>query len=262
MNKNIVIDCGTGATTTSVLKLMAKLADNRVAAVTCCGGGANTVPEGIVSAGMNCSVFHGADKPLIEQKPLTPWPVKESAVAYGDGYAWDELYRLAEDNSKPLTILALGPLTNLAVALMKYENLPEKLERVVMVAGSAGIGDLTAFGEANVLADPHACQMVLTSGIPVLMVGLDAVQGMEISPALQQKLDAVCEAPVTPAAAAAVSALLWPDAVQHTLYSVNVELVHGPMFGRTLVDIRLHSEAPKTTMVAQKILLNQLDKHL
>lgn len=262
MNKNIIIDCAVSATSAAVLRLATKLAGDRVAAVTCCGSSIGTVPESIANSGLNCPVYRGAQVPILEKNPLAPWPSEKIGMSFADGYAWDAIYRLAVNSTVPLTILTVGPLTNLAVALMKYEDLPEKLDRVIMVAGSAGIGDLTAYGETNVLYDPHACQMVLASGIPVLMVGLDVVNELEMPPALQQTLDAVCEVPVTPAAAAAISALLWSDTVQYTLYNVNVEMVHGPMFGRTLVDIRLHSETPKSTMVARKISLEQLEKQL
>lgn len=73
-----------------------------------------------------------------------------------------------------LTVCTLGPLTNLAVALARDASLVAGIERVVAMAGAfAAGGNRTPSAEFNVLADPHAAEIVLRSGAPVVLMPLD-----------------------------------------------------------------------------------------
>ena len=69
------------------------------------------------------------------------------------------------------TLVATGPLTNVALLLARY---PEaKPERIVLMGGAIAEGNVTPAAEFNIWADPEAAQRVFTSGLDVTMVGLD-----------------------------------------------------------------------------------------
>jgi purine nucleosidase len=76
-----------------------------------------------------------------------------------------------------LTLVAVGPLTNLALALALDPGLPHRVQRVVVMGGAFGTlghgGNVTPVAEANVYCDPHAADAVFTAPWPVTVVGLD-----------------------------------------------------------------------------------------
>jgi inosine-uridine nucleoside N-ribohydrolase len=73
-----------------------------------------------------------------------------------------------------VTLVPIGPLTNLALALALEPRLPEKVAEVVLMGGAATVnGNVNPAAEANIIHDPHATDIVLNAGWPVTMVGLD-----------------------------------------------------------------------------------------
>ncbi|WP_137179770.1 nucleoside hydrolase [Roseomonas sp. AR75] len=74
----------------------------------------------------------------------------------------------------PITVCTMGPLTNLAVALARDPGIARGMSRIVAMAGAflAG-GNRTPSAEFNVLADPHAAEIVLRAGVPVVLAPLD-----------------------------------------------------------------------------------------
>lgn len=73
----------------------------------------------------------------------------------------------------PVTLLATGPLTNVALFLARYPELGSQLERIVLMGGSIASGNVTPAAEFNIWVDPEAAHRVFTSGIDLTMVGLD-----------------------------------------------------------------------------------------
>ena len=78
--------------------------------------------------------------------------------------------------------LGIGPLTNLAVFLRAYPLTARKLERIVFMGGSAGIGNATSHAEFNAWHDPEALAIVIHSGIPTVMYGLDVFVQATLAP--------------------------------------------------------------------------------
>ncbi|MFT4000483.1 MAG: nucleoside hydrolase [Rhizobium sp.] len=72
------------------------------------------------------------------------------------------------------TIVTTGPLTNLAMALKHDPDLAGRIERIVTLGGSWGLGNKTAAAEWNILCDPEAASIVFTAGVPVTLVPIDA----------------------------------------------------------------------------------------
>jgi purine nucleosidase len=84
------------------------------------------------------------------------------------------LVRALEEADGPMTVITLGPLTNLAIALAFAPQVAERIERIVAMGGAVrSEGNATPAAEFNVLADPEAAAIVLRSGAPLTLVPLD-----------------------------------------------------------------------------------------
>jgi purine nucleosidase len=83
-----------------------------------------------------------------------------------------DILRSAEPHT--ITVCALGPLTNIAVALVKAPTLIEKLRELVIMGGAGfELGNVTPAAEFNIHVDPHAAVIVVDSGVPITMIPLD-----------------------------------------------------------------------------------------
>ena len=80
----------------------------------------------------------------------------------------------------PVTVLALGPLTNLALLVQQYPELTPRIGQLMWMGGSAGAGNHTAAAEFNAAVDPEAIQVVLDAQLPLHMVGLDACRQVRV----------------------------------------------------------------------------------
>jgi inosine-uridine nucleoside N-ribohydrolase len=99
---------------------------------------------------------------------------KESAV--------DFIIREVEANAGDITILAVGRLTNIALALLQAPGLDKKISEIVLMGGALKVaGNVTAWAEANIHGDPEAAQCVFESGVPLVMVGLDATMSNQMT---------------------------------------------------------------------------------
>jgi inosine-uridine nucleoside N-ribohydrolase len=77
------------------------------------------------------------------------------------------------DSPEPVTLVPVGPLTNVATFLREHPELRERIARVSLMGGSIGLGNTTPAAEFNIYVDPEAAREVFGSGIPITMSGLD-----------------------------------------------------------------------------------------
>ncbi|MDB4895593.1 MAG: nucleoside hydrolase [Firmicutes bacterium] len=91
---------------------------------------------------------------------------------------------------EPVTLIALGPLTNVALAVaLDRERCQQSLREIIWMGGSAGApGNTTPVSEWNAWCDPEAARMVFAADIPVRMVGLDATRCVFMPAALAAEL--------------------------------------------------------------------------
>jgi purine nucleosidase len=102
--------------------------------------------------------------------PKLPEPTTALQAQHGVDFLIEALRRAAGD----VTLCALGPLTNIAMALVKAPDIAGKVAEIVAMAGAYfEVGNVTPAAEFNVYVDPHAADVVLRSGIPVTMIPLD-----------------------------------------------------------------------------------------
>ncbi|MGW3957553.1 nucleoside hydrolase [Streptomyces sp. NPDC004752] len=135
-------------------------------------------------------VAAGATRPLIEPARPAEWVHGEGGLGglhlpptsrAAESVHSVELIRqtlLAAEN--PLTIVATAPLTNVALLLRTYPELSDRIERIVIMGGSASIGNATAVAEFNVWHDPEAAFIVFSSGLPLVMYGLDVFDWIRV----------------------------------------------------------------------------------
>lgn len=144
--------------------------------------------------------FWQADVPVAQgaATPLTR-PLRDAASIHGesgmDGYdfpahdrqtlnvpAFQAMYERLMASPEPLTLVTIGPLTNIALLLTHYPACTAKINRLVMMGGSAGRGNFTPNAEFNIAIDPEAAARVFESGIEIVMCGLDVTHQAVLTP--------------------------------------------------------------------------------
>lgn len=134
---------------------------------------------------LDIPVAKGCSKPLV--KDLRPFP----AMVHGQNGLGDIplpppdsdptgldavslMIELVNSHPDEVTIVAIGPLTNLAMAIQRDPTFYQNVREIVLMGGAAKTnGNVTPAAEANIFCDPHAADIVFTTDWPVTMVGLD-----------------------------------------------------------------------------------------
>lgn len=88
--------------------------------------------------------------------------------------------KVVRESPEPVTLVATGPQTNVALLLNSHPELHAKIARIVIMGGAMGLGNWTPAAEFNIFVDPEAAEIVFQSGIPVVMAGLDVTHKAQI----------------------------------------------------------------------------------
>ena len=89
--------------------------------------------------------------------------------------AADFLIGISHEQKDKLTLLTTGPLTNMALALLRDPDLSGQLERIVVMSGSAADGNVSAVAKVNSANDPEAARVVSNCGARMTTIGLDVI---------------------------------------------------------------------------------------
>jgi inosine-uridine nucleoside N-ribohydrolase len=89
--------------------------------------------------------------------------------------------RLVRANPAEVTIVGIGPLTNVAIALRQSPDLAPLIREFVLMGGSLSGGNVTPSAEFNFYVDPEAASIVFGSGVPIRMVGLDVTRKVDLT---------------------------------------------------------------------------------
>jgi purine nucleosidase len=81
-----------------------------------------------------------------------------------------------------VTLCPIGPLTNVALAMLKEPRLAPRLREIVLMGGAMGLGNVTPAAEFNIYVDPHAAAVVFGAGAPLTMLGLDVTHQALVTP--------------------------------------------------------------------------------
>ncbi|MDD5945890.1 MAG: nucleoside hydrolase, partial [Clostridia bacterium] len=181
----VFIDCDPGIDDMIALLLAEKMPELDVVGIgTVCGNVESdktytNALKAVAFTGSNTPVFKGADAPMFGELVTAKYVHGEDGlsglgsklstpdIAPEKEKAWDALYRLAKEYKGELVLVAVGPLTNIAIALSKYKELPSLLKKIVIMGGSAAYGNITPAAEFNIYVDPEAAHMVFECGCPI-----------------------------------------------------------------------------------------------
>lgn len=152
----------------------------------------------VVAPGRPIPVVMGAEKPLSGKLSHIP------KLIHGPDGLWFSqrrypiqqlpnntplFYRSMAESRPGFTVVALGPLTNLAEAVRRFPDTADGIGRIVWLGGAKCGGNHTPVSEFNAWQDPEAAEIVLGSGIPVTMVPLDTFTGFVVTPEDVQRLE-------------------------------------------------------------------------
>jgi purine nucleosidase len=111
-----------------------------------------------------------------------------SSAAAAPGHAVDYLIDTIAAMPGEITLIAVGPLTNIALAVRREPRLAGWVKDFVIMGGSAGRGNVTPAAEFNIAADPEAAAIVFGAGWTVTMVGLDVTEQARAGAAVREQL--------------------------------------------------------------------------
>ncbi len=155
--------------------------------------------------------------------------------------AWDFLVQSVLDAPDEVTLVATGPLTNVAYAFELQPKLPELLNRLVLMGGAYGLtpygkGNCTPFAEFNIWQDPEAAHLVFNSGADIFAVGLDVT--MDPAACLNSQHLTQIKARHTPAARL-VAQLVEYEVEYHGCCRMNDPLALAVLLDDSLLDFTL-----------------------
>lgn len=132
--------------------------------------------------GLDVPVVEGAVRPLVRESEIAPEihgetgldgpvasPPKKEKTA---GHAVDFIIDQVKGSQEKVTLVPTGPLTNIALALIKDPSIKENIDEIVLMGGGT-FGNWTPAAEFNIYVDAEAAKVVYESGVPVTMFGLD-----------------------------------------------------------------------------------------
>ncbi|MCC6469333.1 MAG: nucleoside hydrolase [Alphaproteobacteria bacterium] len=232
-------------------------------------------------------VFRGASRPLLRKLKTAeficgpdglqgaglPPPRGAPRDAHAVAFLLDTLRNAA---GKPVTLCPLGPLTNIALALAQEPALAARIERIVLMGGARDLGNVTPAAEFNFFVDPHAAQIVLQSGVPIVMFGLNATHQAMATPervgriaahgtAVARAVTGMLERPRPGGKAkfgveghplhdpCVIAYLLWPELFTGRDCHVAVETAGEASIGRSLIDWWGSQRQPANAHVIDRI---------
>ena len=206
----IVVDCDTGIDDSLALLYLLASEEAEVLAITCCSGNVEAHQVADNNRGLleligrpDIEVALGRSVPLVRPLEITPETHGPRGVGHAElpagrrplsaRHAADLFAEEAHRRPGELTLLCIGPLTNLAVALEREPALPRLLRRVVIMGGAFRVpGNTTPVSEWNIHCDPDAARAVMhawTAAIEadpsvsrILALGLDVTEQAVIRP--------------------------------------------------------------------------------
>ncbi|MDF2700369.1 MAG: ribonucleoside hydrolase [Haloplasmataceae bacterium] len=227
-------------------------------------------------------VAKGANDPLIR-------PAIDASDIHGssgmDGYDFEEgdtsivlsdhavnaMYKTLMNSEEKITIVPIGPLTNIALLLKVYPEVKAKIAEIVLMGGSTSRGNKGVMSEFNIAVDPEAAKIVFSSGVPIVMAGLDVgwkalvfpedsakiktfnKTGEMIYSLFQKYRSGGLKNGLRMYDSCAIAYLLKPEMYQVVESFVDVELAGSLTAGTTVVDLKGYLKQPANALVCVDI---------
>lgn len=203
------LDADPGVDDAAAIVLAAKMPEIEIIGVSACAGNVELEhtyenARNLVSyTGLDVPVYKGADSPLLAEpyfareihgeNGLGGQVLSGSKAKHEQIPAWDAIYEAASELKGELVLVMIGPLMNLAIALLKYADLEKKIKRVVLMGGAVSHGNTTPAAEFNIYFDPEAADIVFSADLDISMLGLDVTMQAFLDEAAIKEIHAVNE---------------------------------------------------------------------
>lgn len=195
--RNILIDCDPGHD--DALAIITALASSKLNVLGISTIGGNQTLEKVTKNAKNILNFLDVKIPLAmgEDRPLVK-KLQTGEEGHGDSgmdgpYFSENNYPIEKErgvlflwkkimaSEEKVIIVALGPLTNIALLLRTFPEVKEKIECISLMGGGIDRGNCTPLAEFNIYVDPEAAEIVFQSGVKIIMSGLDVTERAEIT---------------------------------------------------------------------------------
>ena len=200
MQRSLIIDCDPGADD-AVLILMALASPQafNVLGITTVAGNApleatnqNALKVVELAKRLDVKVYGGCSKPLIRKPLYAAYIHGENGLEGSDmpdpttllqsQHAVDFIIETLLSATEKVTLSVSGPMTNIAMALIKEPKIADSIEEIIFMGGSTNGGNITPAAEFNFFVDPHAAHIVVSSGVSMRMLGLNVTHFLVTSP--------------------------------------------------------------------------------
>ncbi len=174
-----------------------------------------------------------------------------------------------------ITLVPTGPLTNIALLLIKYPHLAKRISRIILMGGGIAFGNITPVAEFNIFVDPEAAKVVFKSGVPIVMAPLDLTHQIIVTDSevermrkLGDKFNVLADLLVFFKSTyksvfgidgvplhdpATVMYLIEPRIFQSEEYYVDVEIKGELTYGQTVVDVWHRSGRKPNATILTKV---------
>lgn len=267
----VILDCDPGTDDALAIFLALASPELSVLAVTVAGGNVGLTHTlrnacALVSlAGADAPVYAGADRPLlgafvsetgVHGENGLGGVVLPPGAAEAAGLASDVIRRILRESAEPVTLIGIGPATNLALALTTEPAVAANVAQIVLMSGAWAEGNVTPAAEFNAWSDPEALAILLQSGRPMVFATLELTAQALMTPdridawralGAGACMNAACDiqATVPPSVRltgaplhdpCAIAWLIRPSLFTARQCSVRIDLGPGPSRGRTVID--------------------------
>jgi len=249
--RRIIIDTDPGVDDAFALFLAFTSPEVKVEAITAVAGNVPltlTLPNALrlveIAGRRDVPVAAGASGPLVRRLVTATYAHGENGLGGAEfpeptlqpvaEHAVDLIHRIVKQSPQQITLVALGPLTNVALALQSDASLAGQIQSIVMMGGSLSGGNVSPAAEFNFYVDPEAASIVFNSGIPITMVGLDVTEKVSFSASHLAALEAGSGA--ISKAAAMIGRKVMENAAKRGRTGFNM---HDPLALSSLLDPRI-----------------------
>ncbi|MDY7947812.1 ribosylpyrimidine nucleosidase [Escherichia coli] len=247
--RKIILDCDSGHDDAIAIMMAAKHPAIDLLGITIVAGN-QTLDKTLINGlnvcqklEINVPVYAGMPQPIMRQQIVADNIHGETGL---DGPVFEPLTRQAESthavkyiidtlmaSDGDITLVPVGPLSNIAVAMRMQPAILPKIREIVLMGGAYGTGNFTPSAEFNIFADPEAARVVFTSGVPLVMMGLDLTNQTVCTPDVIARMERA-GGPVHDATC--IGYLINPDGIKTQEMYVEVDVNSGPCYGRTVCD--------------------------
>lgn len=180
-------------------------------------------------------VYRGSVRPMVKDLVTAEYvhgptgldgaDLPEPRISESPGHAVDRIIEIVEGSSDPVTVCTLGPLTNVALALVRQPAIAENIAQIVTMGGGFFEGgNTTPAAEFNIYVDPHAAHVVFTSDIPIVLMPLDVTHKALTTPDRLARFEEIG----TPAGTAVAGMLGFYDRWDIAKYGIPGGPLHDP----------------------------------